>query len=116
MILLAGLIHDLTYRFNIKQILGCCLIMVGVAVAAVSPSTMISLVSSAWQMRQLAGPDGSASVEVVTAVAAAAVTSVESAPLVDPVYVAACVLCFAFPALASTIKVTDCMNVSCFVR
>jgi hypothetical protein len=73
-------------RFSKTQLAGCMLITLGVMFAAAPPAVLQSLGVIAG------GAAGDVAVEAITHV--------------DMRYVATCVLCFAFPAMASIIKVS----------
>eukprot|EP00197_Chlamydomonas_leiostraca_P007043 CAMPEP_0202860260 /NCGR_PEP_ID=MMETSP1391-20130828/2039_1 /ASSEMBLY_ACC=CAM_ASM_000867 /TAXON_ID=1034604 /ORGANISM="Chlamydomonas leiostraca, Strain SAG 11-49" /LENGTH=566 /DNA_ID=CAMNT_0049539403 /DNA_START=243 /DNA_END=1944 /DNA_ORIENTATION=- len=73
-------------RFTKTQLTGAALIMLGVVFAAVPPHALAGLLNQVFGVK----------------VAATAVLG--AAPKIEPLYVGICVLCFAFPALASVIK------------
>ena len=84
-------------RFTREQIAGCTMVMLGVAVAAVPPRLL------PW-----AGAGGILALGSPLPGSAAAAAAL----VLDPAMVACGIVCFAFPALASTIKVRICFLIS----
>ncbi len=80
-------------RFTKTQVAGCLLVLTGVVTAAVSPTRILAAIK-----------DSLASPSLQPAAQAAAQQGGVAASSLELTYLVGCVLCFAFPALASVTK------------